>query len=987
MAVFDCLSRNCPIFGSHLLEASAGTGKTFAIEHIYVRLILESIEVEQILAITFTRAATRELKARIRANLEKALSFLRSNNPVWDYLQPHLGSEEAIRNLTDALAGFDRCQIFTIHGFCYRMLKEFSFVAKMGSLTFSEDIQKIPDRLKKAASDFLECGIDESVLCPEQLALLFKQCKSVEALNDQLLRLEKTDVTASFSWLFDKCKTALHRKIDGSKLLEDFYSLEKNYKVEVKGNFAVQVSALAHLEDPASLRALLKEKGNLFDFLDPSNRKVRAKDPALLHYPGFFDWAGVHIAPLLNKPVLPILQAAWNPIAEKILLEEEHLNPDEILTRMKKAVGEEAFASQVRQKYAAAIIDEFQDTDATQWDIFQRLFDFGSLRALYLVGDPKQSIYRFRKADVYTYLKARDFLGEGHIYQLDTNFRSSKNLIGALNALFARDWLYLPKVRRTLPCHPVKAGANIDAIFPDNKGSLHFFVAEGDALFDDVFLPYAVSEIERLKLRQCALLVQNRYQVQMALELFKSRGIAAVAKSHTPLGQTVAFQAIRELFEAIMSPRDESATKIVMAGPFGTVEIPFADYKILLEEQGLVPFARKFLKQPISSDAMQIFELLFAWEKQEGFSFAGLKRYLTTLKHLKAEEGSRRRMEVDEEAVQIMTLHISKGLEFDVVFALGLTSRTPEPEESDIAELDAEKQRQLYVAMTRAKKRLYVPIALSTKEPNPGAHSPMELFCRHFATEGPLIDQLTALSKTASITIEHPPNPFLLNPIVSVTPAEEIVHPPPPPSPFKSCYLFSFTTLAQSGQTKWTENAASGFTLQSMPRGTETGIAIHRLFENLFSSQQSIWRDPPKMDAMVANELQFSSLLPWKGAIQQMVREVVTMPLQLREQRFSLSELEPRQLQTEMEFLFSTPPNFVKGFIDLVFCVRGKVYFLDWKTNWLENYDRSSLEQVMKAQDYSLQASLYTEAIRRHFKTDFGGAIYLFVRGAALYAN
>ncbi|HSX10298.1 MAG TPA: UvrD-helicase domain-containing protein [Chlamydiales bacterium] len=975
MQPFNCLALDCPLFGPHLLEASAGTGKTFSIEHIFVRLVLESIEVEQILAVTFTRAATRELKARIRANLEKALHFIRESEPAWEYLQPYLGSEEAIRNLSDALAGFERCQIFTIHGFCYRILSEFAFEAKMGPLSNPDEGKKIPERLRKAASDFLASGIDESLLCAEQIAQLTKQFESVEELTDRLLRLEKPEANASFSTLFAKCKAALHLKVDASKLLEDFYALEKNYKVEVKGNFAPQVSALAQLDDPASFRVLLRGRGSLFDFLDPANRKVRAKEPPFLHYPGFFDWARTHIAPLVRQKVLPTLQAAWNPIAEKILSEEEYLDPDGILARMKKAIENESLRERVRQKYAAAIIDEFQDTDAVQWDIFQSLFLEGNLRALYLVGDPKQSIYRFRKADVYTYLKARDFLGEERTYQLDTNFRSSKSLISALNALFARDWLHLPKVNRTLPCHPVKAGADVDSTFPDEKGALHFFVAEGDSLFDEVFLPYAVREIERLDLKKCAILVKDRYQAEKALDLCKSRGIAAIAKSHTPLGETVAFQAIRELFEAILSPRDASAAKIVMAGPFSSPEIPFADYKVLLEEKGLVPFARSFLKPPVSPDAMQIFEMLFAWEKQEGFSFEGLKRYLKVLKNLKAEEGGRRRMEVDEEAVQIMTLHISKGLEFDVVFALGLASRTPEADE-EIAELDAEKQRQLYVAMTRAKKRLYVPIALSKRDPAPGAHSPMELFCRHLG-----IDQLTSLSKTESITLEHLSSPLILDPSVAVKPDLEMPSSPPPPIPYQLSFLSSFTTLAKTSEVKWSEQKTEGFTLQSMPRGTETGIAIHQIFETLFSHSKPVWRDPKAIDALVEEELRFSPLAPWNHAIQKMVQSIITLPLQADGEFFSLSELEPNQLQVEMEFLFSTPPHFVKGFIDLVICHRAKVYFLDWKTNWLEDYTPSSLHAAMQAHDYALQASLYAEAIRRHFKMPYGGAFYLFVRG------
>src|SRR5690606_15460837 len=129
---------------------------------------------------------------------------------------------------------------------------------------------------------------------------------------------------------------------------------------------------------------------------------------------------------------------------------------------MQKAIDVPKFKAKVRQKYQAAIIDEFQDTDKVQWDIFQKLFIEEPLQALYLVGDPKQSIYRFRKADIYTYLAARVTLGEENAYVLDTNYRSSKSLVSALNALFERPFLYLPKLKEILPFYPVKAGSQIE---------------------------------------------------------------------------------------------------------------------------------------------------------------------------------------------------------------------------------------------------------------------------------------------------------------------------------------------------------------------------------------------------------------------------------------------------------------------------------------------------------------------------------------------
>lgn len=1031
MQRFDCLSRDCPLFGLHLLEASAGTGKTFSIEHVYVRLILESgkdpIEVEQILAVTFTRSAARELKARIRANLEKALFFLSSNESPeeWDYLKPYMGSKEAMYVLSDALGVFDRSQIFTIHGFCSRMLREFAFEANIGfSLPDPDGEKKIPIALKEGVRDFLEWGIKEELLCPEQLVFLLREYDSFEAISDQLLRMENREAP-SFQEQFSRYREAVSswtgERIEETHLRADFHFLEKGYKAEVKGDFETELTALAKSftdpSDPIFFRQLLKEKGTLFEFLSPSNRKIKATAPAFLHYPGFFDWGRSFLAPLIQqtpKQILRTLQAAWYPIGKKILESEEFFTPDEILSQMKKGVESEVFAKLVRQKYRAVIIDEFQDTDAVQWDIFHRLFLYdASLRALYLVGDPKQSIYRFRSADIYTYLKARDLLGEKHVYHLDTNFRSSKNLVGALNALFSREWLHLPKAKQTLPYHPVKPSAREQKSLPDEKGALHFMVAEGEAgeLFDTVYLPFVLGEIERLtpfvKNRSAfAILVKDRYRAERALQFLRKRNIACVARSHTPLGETMAFQALRELFEAIWSPQDQNLSDVVMAGPFGvpSTEFPFFDFRAALLEKGLVGFCRLFLDYPISGqstleriiafdlsfyrDAMQIFELLFDFEAREGFSFEGLMRYLKNLRSLAADEGGRRRVETDEDAVQIMTLHVSKGLEFDVVFALGLAARTPDGGE-ELEEMDAEKLRQLYVAMTRAKRRLYVPLALDPKEPGPGTHSPIELFSRVLEKEAPLQEVLSCLSAQESITLER------LLPVIDIPGCE-------PPStnfaklPFPSrsisysaSYLSSFTSLSHaiesSSEIKWTEPPGI-FNLHTMPRGKESGVIIHRIFERLFSKMV---REESVIDAIIAEELQFSPLGPWEESIQQMVRKTIALPLRAGSEVFCLNEIDPNHFQVEMEFLFSYPPHFVKGFIDLVFLHGDKYYILDWKTNWLgsseADYEEPALRAAMQANNYELQAALYTEALGRHLGEGkaLGGIFYLFIRGGA----
>ncbi len=336
-------------------------------------------------------------------------------------------------------------------------------------------------------------------------------------------------------------------------------------------------------------------------------------------------------------------------------------------------------------------------------------------------------------------------------------------------------------------------------------------------------------------------------------------------------------------------------------------------------------------------------------------------------------------METDPDAVQVMTLHVSKGLEFDVVFALGLVSRTLENE--DVEESDAEKLRQLYVAMTRAKRRLYVPLPPPKKEAKLGTHSPMELFCGHLDKEGSLVKTLESFSQKVSLTYEQFQIPFL-------TPFPPKSNPVPFSAPpkvfFEPFYLSSFTSLAKPKDAARKETEISeGYSLHTMPRGAETGILIHKLFEKLLSTSL---RDPAKMEKIVQESLRASPLSLWEKPILEMVHKTLSFPLQAQGEFFSLSGLNPREIQVEMEFVFSESPHFIKGFIDLVFLHQNKIYFLDWKTNWLGNddaaYTPDLLKLAMSSSDYELQAALYTEAICRHFKGfEFGGAFYFFLRG------
>lgn len=952
---FDCLSPKSPLFGPHLLEASAGTGKTFAIEHVFVRLILQEIPLEEILVVTFTRAATRELKTRIRSNLERALQSISEGSPLWPYLDPFMNSDQASFSLSQALKGFDQAQIFTIHGFCFRMLKEFAF--ETGSFVSMDDPDhpfEISKKSRASLDRFFKVGVKE--VCPEQLSLLFSKYDTIKEIGSALLKAQEP---ASKGVSFDEASQAFQSKLSGwdlTNIKDEFDAIAINYKAK-KGDFSTQIELLQKRD----FKKLILHEGSLFSFLCPENKKVRLKTEFSSK---FFNWAVRELGPIVldasnRKKIFETLCYCWKK------WEVEVASPDEILKQMREAIKRPPFLKKLQTKFQAVIIDEFQDTDPMQWEIFYNTFILkNALKSLYLVGDPKQSIYRFRNADVYTYFAAKEALGEEHTYRLDTNFRSSKELIDSLNGLFSRSFLKLPKTNGEIPYHPVKVGSKITSDFGDEKKALHFLIGDKDTSF----ISYAAFEIEKLGSKSVAILVKDRYEGEAALNLLRERGIPCVARSHEPLGGTQDFLFLREFLEATLTPNDENLKRIAEEGPFST-DKSFSYWKAYLEEKGLAKFFTELFKDAsLSNDLKQTIEEIFAWEQREGFSVEGLKSFLRDFEKLDAEEGARRKIDGAMDAVQILTLHVSKGLEFDVVFALALGSGSPTSEEEP-EEYNAEKLRQLYVAMTRAKKRLYVPFKENFSEKR---LSPMDLFF-----EGKDLSYIKELASKYPISYEEVPSTFSMPP--SPKKEESILEYKPPSFSYTPSYIQSFTSMKKGKDAPFIDSSE-----EILPRGKETGNVIHEVFEAIFSSKNGIWKEDKALDLFIEKELRFTSLEEVTPFVQAMIQATLAQPLFDGKQIFSLKELSCDAVFPEMEFFYSKQMNFISGSIDLVFFRGETLYFIDWKTNILRSPTPQGVEEVMRAYDYELQAALYTEALRRHFDKPldqfFGGAFYLFVR-------
>ncbi len=984
MSSFDILSKQTPLQRRLFLEASAGTGKTFTIEHLVVRLLLETdFTLDQILVVTFTRAATRELKVRIRANLEKALS----RTAMFDYLVDL--TEEQQEKIKTALLTFDKAQIFTIHGFCHRLLQEFAFEAFVGL-----ELQEWESSEEKwAVLEFLR---STDKLFPQQLKRLLGSVRSeIEKLVDKLLSSSDNESEAPSAAVLLECANQNLSRLQPFSIPEAFALARPHYKEMTSEDFDGQAGLLDQALQrgcllPEEWDQLIGQEEIFLEGIHTGNLKARTK---FTGHP-LLEQLRSALLPLLEsarnpRKIFHVLNQAWQQERKKLSRLHEKVSPDDLLKMIQERLAEKSFVEEIRKKYQAVIVDEFQDTDPVQWKIFETLFFADRTKSVYLVGDPKQSIYAFRNADIYTFLQASDGFAIEQKAVLTTNYRSTKGLLDALNRLLcAKPWMDLPKLEQNLSV-PLAAAAKA------GEGDLCFMVADGDLSssrskkwptpeIEQQVFSFIIHEIHRLHLepREIAVLVKDRYQALRVKNALEKWQIPSVLYRGASLGDSIMVDLLIELTQACHGADPLSSIKKVLLGPFFRLPIEALTDEVVSHAKtlfghladvwlqvGFSAFLARFLQakflektvlqtlcldEVLYDDLMQIVEkILYIRDPHQ---------LIKALQLLKVEEVDDR-ISAHPHGVQIMTIHASKGLEFETVFALGLASRTTAEDKSDneLKEIDAEKMRQLYVALTRAKQRLYIPlIRQSDKLCKLGEASPIELFWERASPDllsfnhvhlHQISFDLRSYSSQDSVPLIPPPSKSLF---------------------FKPFFLQSFTSLAQSSGER------RSIPDELLPSGAETGIIIHRIFERLFD--QSI-----SLEELVSQEIKGSHLESHGTLIRSMIDKVLDLPLD----GFCLRDLDRNRLLPEMEFLFPSGGSALKGFIDLSFEHQGKFYLIDWKTNVLENYSPDQLEKAMVDHDYLLQGKIYTTAFTRYLKLygspSFGGAFFLFVRGPAAY--
>jgi exodeoxyribonuclease V beta subunit len=470
----------CPLGGINQIEASAGTGKTWNIAALYVRLLLEtSLTVEQILVVTFTDAATAELHERIRARIAGLAHWLEyggrgaSGDPFIERLEQttlseSLTHEQALKRLRLALNAFDQASIRTIHGFCRRALEEAPFAAAL-PFEFELEGDDAQMRLDIATRFWRERVEPEAAQVDGFAAWLVSRGATPASLDDELRRRLKKPL-AELRW--DPAVLAAAEAAQASKPARAAKSEAPHEVFErtIGDAWAIWLAEQAVIERTveeglAVLNKTSYKADTLRGVLDAWGQHAAERDPHA-PLPDKFDLLRAStLAGKTNKgktapahrffeqvdAVLDAMESAqdqyrtrwlalihrwlgWAPDAlAEVKRARRALSFDDLLSNLQSALNRhEWLAPTLRQRYPAALIDEFQDTDPLQFDIFHRIYAPDG--PLFLVGDPKQAIYSFRAADLHTYLKARELADER--YSLAVNQRSTAAMIDACNRLF-----------------------------------------------------------------------------------------------------------------------------------------------------------------------------------------------------------------------------------------------------------------------------------------------------------------------------------------------------------------------------------------------------------------------------------------------------------------------------------------------------------------------------------------------------------------------
>jgi len=793
-----------PLHGTHLIEASAGTGKTYTITTLFVRLVAErGLRPDEVLVVTFTEAATAELRGRVRSRIRDVLADLATgcdDDPLVAALRADRDRVES--RLHQALRDFDECAISTIHGFCRRTLLDNAFES---GVTFDADISPdVAPLFQEIAEDFWSRELHDAdpllvrYLDGQTTSKLASLAADVVSQPDREVlptHVEPVDAPTAFRHAHARARTLwLAHRSDVEALLATAPGLNRrSYTRATLPRWLSVVDAALEAADPGHPR--------LPDGVGRLTATTLAAKMAAGHPPPSHPCldaldALVSAAALFEQQALGLRHrlATYARQQQRSLEQERNIHTfDDLLHKLDQALdgpGRRRLAAAIRRRHSAALIDEFQDTDRVQYRIFSRIY--GDVDApLFLIGDPKQSIYGFRGADIHAYLGAASDAGERR-WTLDTNWRSDPSLLRAINVVFSRG--DRPFLFERIEYSPVKPAPQADdALLVDGRrppvldlrfvrrdehpGVYRNAITSGWARAE---LPAIIaSEIARLlqsgvtrrgdplRPADIAVLTRTNAQARSMQGPLRRLGIPSVLHSAGSVHRTHEAAEVYQLLSALADPASEDLARAALATDLLGVDAAHLwslrrddqawdrwlerldRWRDLWQQRGFHPMFRavldhgappahaRLLRLPDGerrlTNLLHLAELLHTTAAAEHLGTRGLLRWYDAQLSNEgtASDAAELRLESDEQAVEIVTIHKAKGLEYPVVFCpflwtgAQMDKQPPvsfhDPQDGDRPKLDlgtdqlpdhaviayfgemAETLRLAYVALTRAK--------------------------------------------------------------------------------------------------------------------------------------------------------------------------------------------------------------------------------------------------------------------------------------------
>lgn len=829
-----------PLNQISLIEASAGTGKTYTIGSLYLRLLLKAgennfsrpLNVEEILVVTFTEMATEELKKKIRERITDAIDKLTvfaetqdksafKNDEFLTALCHDLDIFEAIHRLKLAEQNMDLAAIYTIHGFCRRMLMQYAFHS---GIHFNlELIKDQSDLLVRFANEFwrehfypldFESAnfIATELVSPANVLSLLKadlgKDLQVEIENKQALSVpiqiflpqylggyQKALNELKVFWLesADEISAIITNELEKDYPKDQLKSLNrKKYQVKRLGDWINKINQWSNNPRDYQINTTLKDyflQSSIEKNCEESTDKNKDKKTATPFYSPIFAELEKRVNALMTPDLLSklILYHYRQDLQQKLLdykLNHQEKSFDDLLRLLCEALqgaqGDE-LAEMIRFQYPFAMIDEFQDTDSKQYAIFSKIYRDNPEKntGFIMIGDPKQAIYRFRGADIFTYLKASDEAQSR--FELTKNYRSEKHLVDGVNALF--DFPQSPFIYQNINFTAVDSRNDHLRFYLNGKAepAYRFYLTESDKVNKTEMAKICAISIQHwlksaaenqavfqnedtcktLQAANIAVLVRDKNEAALVKNELQKLGIASVYLSdqNSVFDSNVAKE-LAWVLKACLNVAERPILNAIATALFGlnAADIhqiqqneadwqrwadSFAQYQQTWQRQGiLVMLHQILLEQGISerllsqatgerdlTDFLHLAEILQQAATLHE-SEAALLSWFEKQIQGEGRQEAQIRLESERQLVKIVSIHKSKGLEYDLVWLpfLAVPSKIPTAGDMNVyyskerdetlwdmenrnlnalyEETFAEELRLLYVALTRAKYQM-----------------------------------------------------------------------------------------------------------------------------------------------------------------------------------------------------------------------------------------------------------------------------------------